>query len=163
MMRIETKLGPCHLSASESGLTGARLERPGEAPPPAGVLPCAARAHLLAAARALEEYFAGERRDFDDLRLAPAGTPFQLAVWRALQRIPFGRTSSYGELARELGRPGAARAVGMANHRNPIWIIIPCHRVIGADGSLTGYGGGLAAKEWLLDHEAGTQGRTAGA
>jgi methylated-DNA-[protein]-cysteine S-methyltransferase len=156
MMRIETKLGPCHLSASESGLTGAHLERAGEAPPPVAVPSCAARAHLRAAARALEEYFCGARRDFDDLRLAPAGTPFQLAVWRALRGIPFGRTTSYGELARRIGRPGAARAVGMANHRNPIWIIIPCHRVIGADGSLTGYGGGLPAKEWLLAHEAST-------
>ncbi|HTR51533.1 MAG TPA: methylated-DNA--[protein]-cysteine S-methyltransferase [Kofleriaceae bacterium] len=107
---------------------------------------------LARAATQLDEYFAGTRRTFD-LPLAPHGTGFQQRVWRALCAIPFGATSSYGELARAIGRPAASRAVGAANGRNPIAIIVPCHRVIGANGTLTGYGGGLATKAWLLDHE----------
>ncbi len=100
----------------------------------------------------LEAYFAGERVEFDiDLRFD--GTPFQELVWSALREIPYGETVSYGELAEQIGRPGAARAVGLANGRNPIAIIVPCHRVIGADGSLTGYGGGLDRKRILLDLE----------
>jgi methylated-DNA-[protein]-cysteine S-methyltransferase len=102
----------------------------------------------------LEEYFAGDRRDFD-LPLAPAGNPFELRVWAALVQVPYGQTASYGEIARRLGAPGAARAVGLANGRNPIAVIIPCHRVIGANGSLTGYGGGLDRKRLLLDLESG--------
>lgn len=104
----------------------------------------------------LEEYFRGERRTFD-LPLAPDGTPFQLRAWQALRAIPFGETRSYGEQARAMGKSSgtAARAVGAANGRNPISIIVPCHRVIGANGSLTGFGGGLRAKAWLLEHEAG--------
>lgn len=101
----------------------------------------------------LEEYFTGERTAFD-LPLAPHGTPFQLACWAALTEIGYGSTRSYGEIAAALGQPGAARAVGLANNRNPISIIIPCHRVIGADGSLTGYGGGIEAKRYLLDLES---------
>lgn len=97
----------------------------------------------------LAEYFDGRRREFD-LPLAPKGTPFQLEDWRGLQTIPYGETRSYGQLAAMIGRPKAVRAVGMANHCNPISIFIPCHRVIGADGSLTGYGGGLDAKKYLL-------------
>ena len=99
--------------------------------------------------RQLEEYFAGRRRDFD-LPLAPHGTPFQLKCWQALREIPYGTVLSYGELARRVGNARGSRAVGGANHHNPISIIIPCHRVIGADGSLTGYGGGLDMKEALL-------------
>lgn len=102
----------------------------------------------------LDEYFAGKRRDFD-LVLAPTGTDFQHAVLAALQEIPYGHTCSYREIAERIGRPKAVRAVGAANGRNPLPIVIPCHRVIGADGSLTGFGGGLAAKSWLLDHEGG--------
>jgi methylated-DNA-[protein]-cysteine S-methyltransferase len=102
----------------------------------------------------LEEYFAGERREFE-LDLAPSGTPFQLSVWRALCAIPYGETASYGEIAAAVGQPGAARAVGGANNRNPIAIVVPCHRVIGASGSLTGYGGGLPRKKQLLALEAG--------
>lgn len=102
--------------------------------------------------RQLDEYFAGTRTDFD-LPLAPAGTPFQLRVWKALCDIPFGETRSYGAMAQRLGSPGASRAVGLANGRNPIPVIIPCHRVIGSNGSLTGYGGGLDRKRWLLQHE----------
>jgi methylated-DNA-[protein]-cysteine S-methyltransferase len=107
---------------------------------------------LVRTAAQLAEYFAGERRDFD-LPLAPRGTVFQRDVWSALARIPYGVTCSYGDLAREVGRPSASRAVGAANGRNPIAIILPCHRVIGASGALTGYGGGLPLKRWLLDHE----------
>ena len=102
--------------------------------------------------RQLEEYFAGRRREFD-LTLAPRGTPFELAVWEELKKIPFGETRSYGEIAATLGRPGSARAVGRANGANPIPIVVPCHRVIGADGSLTGFGGGLEAKSRLLEIE----------
>lgn len=101
----------------------------------------------------LQAYFAGELRDFE-LPLAARGTPFQQGVWRALRAIPYGETISYGELARRIGQPAAARAVGLANGRNPIAIVVPCHRVIGANGSLTGYGGGLARKRWLLAHES---------
>jgi len=105
------------------------------------------------AAAQLTEYFAGKREEFD-LPLAPAGTDFQRAVWRALQTIPFGETRSYGDIAAQIGNPKACRAVGMANNRNPIAIIIPCHRVIGRDGSLTGYGGGLDIKQYLLNLES---------
>ena len=103
----------------------------------------------------LAEYFDGRRREFD-LPLAPWGTPFQLRVWHALRGIPYGRTASYGEIARQVGVPSAPRAVGVANGLNPIAVVVPCHRVIGADGSLTGYGGGLERKRLLLDLEAGT-------
>lgn len=102
----------------------------------------------------LREYFAGERTAFT-LPLRPRGTPFELRVWDALREIPYGETTSYGALAAGLGEPGAARAVGRANGRNPIPVIVPCHRVIGADGSLTGFGGGLACKRALLDLERG--------
>lgn len=103
--------------------------------------------------RQLREYFAGERRTFD-LELAPAGTPFQLRAWQALRRIPFGTTRSYAQQAAAIGSPKAVRAVGGANGKNPLPIVVPCHRVIGKDGSLTGFGGGLSCKQWLLDHEA---------
>ncbi len=101
----------------------------------------------------LAAYFAGELRHFD-LKLAPTGIAFHQQVWAELVKIPYGETISYGELARRVGDPKAARAVGLANGRNPISIIVPCHRVIGANGSLTGYGGGLENKRWLLDHES---------
>lgn len=107
---------------------------------------------LRKAKRQLLEYFGGARREFD-LPLAPAGTAFQRRVWDELRRIPFGETVSYGELARRIGRPTASRAVGAANGRNPLAIVVPCHRVIGADGTLVGYGGGLPVKETLLSHE----------
>jgi methylated-DNA-[protein]-cysteine S-methyltransferase len=101
----------------------------------------------------LDAYFAGELTEFD-VPLAPAGSGFQLAVWAALTRIPYGETASYGEVAAEVGRPDAVRAVGSTNGRNPIAVIIPCHRVIGADGTLVGYGGGLPRKRLLLELEA---------
>ena len=101
----------------------------------------------------LEAFFAGELQAFD-LPLRLSGTPFQNQVWQGLLTIPYGTTMSYAELAARIGRPGASRAVGAANGRNPIGIIVPCHRVIGANGSLTGYGGGLDRKDWLISHEA---------
>lgn len=116
----------------------------------------AARAHLDAATKALKEYFAGKRRDFKDLKLAPEGTAFQRGVWKALAKIPYGATRSYADIARAIGNPNAMRAVGLANGRNPIPIIVPCHRVIGANGALTGFGGGLPTKKWLLTHEGVT-------
>ena len=108
---------------------------------------------LAEACRQLSEYFAGERREFD-LPLKLAGTEFQVSVLEALQKIPYGETVSYGEVARRIGRPKAVRAVGAANGRNPIPIVVPCHRVIGVTGDLTGFGGGLDTKEALLRHEA---------
>jgi methylated-DNA-[protein]-cysteine S-methyltransferase len=112
----------------------------------------------LADARAqLTAYFAGELREFS-LTLAPGGSPFQKQVWAALVKIPFGETTSYGALAAALGHAGSARAVGSANRTNPIGIVVPCHRVIGADGTLTGYAGGIERKKYLLDHEAAVAG-----
>ena len=148
---LTTPIGELMLTADDDGaLTGVNL--PNRHPDPAG---WERDDGLLAdARRQLTEYFAGERTAFD-LPLRPAGAPFQLRVWEALLRIPYGETASYGEIARELGHPTASRAVGAANGRNPIAIVVPCHRVIGADGSLTGYGGGLECKRALLDLEAG--------
>lgn len=114
--------------------------------------PCRACDVLHAACAQLGEYFAGTRRVFD-LPLSPHGTAFQRAVWQALAQIPFGETASYAQLAARLGRPTATRAVGAANGRNPLPIVVPCHRVIGADGTLTGFAGGLDTKRFLLAHE----------
>ena len=100
----------------------------------------------------LEEYFSGERKSFS-IPVQMPGTPFQKKVWKELQRIPHGKTLSYGELAKKIGNPKACRAVGMANNRNQVSIIVPCHRVIGSDGKLVGYASGLSYKEWLLSHE----------
>jgi methylated-DNA-[protein]-cysteine S-methyltransferase len=148
---LTTPIGELLLTADDDGaLTGVNL--PDRHPDPAG---WERDDELLAdARRQLTEYFAGERTTFD-LPLRPAGAPFQLRVWEALLRIPYGETASYGELARALGHPTAARAVGAANGRNPIAIVVPCHRVIGANGSLTGYAGGLECKRALLDLEVG--------
>ncbi|MGC6429764.1 MAG: methylated-DNA--[protein]-cysteine S-methyltransferase [Jejuia sp.] len=101
----------------------------------------------------LQEYFKGERQQFD-LKLNPEGTDFQKQVWKQLEQIPFGKTISYLELSRILGNEKAIRAVANANSKNPLWILVPCHRVIGSDGSLTGYAGGLHRKQWLLEHES---------
>jgi methylated-DNA-[protein]-cysteine S-methyltransferase len=126
-------------------------------PPPPGLPPPDARrddAAFAAAREQLGAYFAGELTEFD-LLLAPVGTPFQHEVWAALRQIPYGTTTSYGALAVALGRPiGAARAIGACNGRNPIGIVVPCHRVIGSTGSIVGYAGGLDRKRWLLAHEA---------
>lgn len=117
-----------------------------------------ALAVLDAAEEQLGQYFAGERIEFD-LPIEPAGTDFQRSAWSELQRIPFGETISYGEQARRLGDPNKSRAVGAANGRNPIPIVVPCHRVVGADGKLTGFAGGLDTKAWLLDHELAVRAR----
>jgi methylated-DNA-[protein]-cysteine S-methyltransferase len=124
--------------------------------PPTGLVRARDDGHPLVrrASEQLREYFAGERRRFD-LPLELEGTPFQLRVWNALLEIPYGETRSYGQLARELGVPGAARAVGAANGANPVAIIVPCHRVIAAGGALHGYGGGLDRKKFLLELESG--------
>ena len=123
----------------------------GEITPRAGVRPDDAvlEGVLADTVEQLDEYFAGTRREFD-LELAPQGTSFQLAVWTALRAIPYGATASYGDIARAVDRPNAVRAVGQANGRNPIAIVVPCHRVIGSDHSLTGYGGGIERKRFLL-------------
>jgi methylated-DNA-[protein]-cysteine S-methyltransferase len=145
----ESPLGPLTLIGGPAGLRELRF--PGKG----GPLDEAARDPdaVAVAVTQLDEYFAGRRRRFD-LALDLVGTQFQLAVWHALLDIPYGMTVSYGEVARALGRPDRVRAVGAANGRNPIAIVVPCHRVIGADGSLTGYGGGLHRKRALLDLEA---------
>jgi methylated-DNA-[protein]-cysteine S-methyltransferase len=152
--RLASPLGELLLTAEDGCLTGLYLPAGGDARH-AAARPGPARgddAAFAAARRQLDEYFAGERTAFD-LPVAPAGTPFQLAVWSELQRIGHGATTTYAELARRIGRPTAIRAVGAANGANPISIVIPCHRVIGSNGSLTGYGGGLEAKRFLLDLE----------
>ena len=118
-----------------------------------GWVPVNRHAALKEAAQQLDAYWSGELFDFD-LPLAPKGTPFQQKVWRALRKIPYGTTATYGEIARKIGSPTASRAVGAANGRNPIAIVVPCHRVIGANGTLTGYAGGLDMKRQLLAHES---------
>jgi methylated-DNA-[protein]-cysteine S-methyltransferase len=148
---IESPIGPMRLRATEQALIGVYFEAHPGAPPAApqvGQHPV-----LQAAAAQLAEYFRGERQVFE-LPLAATGTAFQREVWRALAAIPFGARSGYAALAQGIGRPRAQRAVGAANRCNPLSIIVPCHRVVGADGSLTGYAGGLPAKRWLLAHEA---------
>ena len=152
---IETPLGTILLTSNGTALTGIHFERQryGLTPAPAWVRSPAA----VAQARVqLEEYFEGRRRSFD-LRLEPPGTAFQRRVWTALSRVPWGATTTYGALARELGMATAARAVGAAVGRNPLGIVVPCHRVIGSDGSLTGYAGGLDRKRWLLALESAQQ------
>lgn len=143
--RILTPLGPLTATASEQGLAALSFgENEGELSP----------SPVLDATRIqLEEYFAGERREFE-LPLAPGGTPFQRRVWNVLAEVPFGETVSYQDLASRLGVPRAARAVGRANALNPLVIVIPCHRVVGARGALTGYGGGIERKRALLELEA---------
>jgi methylated-DNA-[protein]-cysteine S-methyltransferase len=157
---VESPIGALSIVAAEDALVGLGL--PGQPRVPRAAARDG-RGHpvLERARRQLAEYFGGERRAFD-LPLAPRGTPFQQAVWRALLRIPLGQTRSYGQIAAELGRRSGGRAVGAANARNPIAIVVPCHRVIGADGSLTGYAGGVAAKRWLLAHEQAVAVRSTG-
>ena len=145
---INSPVGPLLLVAREEGLTFLLFADCNQQQP-MGDGTDAAACILVETERQLAEYFAGRRRVFD-LPLAPEGTDFQLAVWRSLGEIPYGETVSYGELARRIKRPSAARAVGAANGANPISIIVPCHRVIGANGRLVGYGGGLPAKRSLL-------------
>jgi len=147
---MESPIGPLTLASSERGLASVHF---GDAIPPEAIID--ESVHQLAIQQ-LQEYFEGKRTAFD-LPLDLHGTPFQKAVWSKLQSIPYGETCSYGEIARSLGKPGAARAVGMANHDNPVAVVVPCHRVVGSDGSLTGYAGGLDVKKRLLTLESQNQ------
>lgn len=148
---LETELGRLLLAGGDSGLSWVLYSNDRHVREPQSGW-TRTRDALDEPKRQLEEYFAGNRREFD-LRLAPQGTAFQKKVWKALLEIPYGATWSYGALARRIGKPQAARAVGAANGRNPISIIVPCHRVIGSSGTLTGYGGGLEVKRALLNLE----------
>ncbi|UNT00191.1 methylated-DNA--[protein]-cysteine S-methyltransferase [Streptomyces tubbatahanensis] len=150
---IDSPLGPLTLVATEGTLSGIYMDPHRHRPAPETFGDSDASA-FGAATEQLGEYFAQERTAFS-LPLAPEGTGFQRTVWAALEEIPYGETLSYGQLAERIGRPGAARAVGLANGRNPISIVVPCHRVIGSTGQLTGYGGGLERKRHLLDFERG--------
>lgn len=144
----QTAIGAVTLIEEDGAITELLF---GDCPAPTGAV--SEESPLLReAASQLTEYLGGERREFQ-LPLNPKGTDFQRLVWAALRTIPYGEARSYGEIARQIGRPKASRAVGMANHRNPIAIFIPCHRVIGSDGKLVGYGGGLDIKEQLLKLE----------
>jgi len=142
-LNIDTPVGKMYLEGDERYVTALRFGSTEEDNP---------SPILMLAKEQLEEYFAGEREYFE-LPLKPEGTAFQQRVWAALLDIPYGETASYGEIAEKIGNPKGSRAVGMANNRNPIAIIIPCHRVIGTDGRLVGYGGGLQNKEFLLKLE----------
>jgi methylated-DNA-[protein]-cysteine S-methyltransferase len=148
---LESPIGELRLTAEGGVITGVWMLDPEDSVDP-GAGWVRDDAPLAEARTQLQAYFAGDRTDFD-LPLAPRGTAFQLRVWEGLRTIPFGETISYAELARRIGDPRAVRAVGAANGRNPLPIILPCHRVIGADGSLTGYGGGLPRKRILLELE----------
>lgn len=151
---IASPVGRLKLVAGDSGLIAVlwENERPNRVPL-GGLQPGDHHPVIRDAERQLREYFAGEREAFS-LPLAPTGTPFQQVVWAALRTIPFGETRSYAEIARQIGRPAAVRAVGAANGRNPISIITPCHRVIGAGGALTGFAGGLKTKAFLINFES---------
>ena len=146
--QMPSPIGPLFLVADDEGLREVRFELDRRPHSPQ---------KLAEVRRQLEEYFAGERLTFD-LFLKPKGTDFQQSVWQALTTIPYAVTTSYGQISQQIQRPKASRAVGAANGRNPIPIIIPCHRVIGSTGTLTGFAGGLAAKQWLLEHEMKCQG-----
>ncbi|MFF4801183.1 methylated-DNA--[protein]-cysteine S-methyltransferase [Streptomyces sp. NPDC001351] len=150
---IDSPYGPLTLVADDGILCGLYMTEQRHRPPEESF---GARDDTLfdETEEQLKAFFAGELKEFA-LELSLSGTPFQRAVWQQLQQIPYGETRSYGELAQALGNPSASRAVGLANGRNPIGIIVPCHRVVGANGSLTGYGGGLDRKRRLLDFERG--------
>ncbi len=150
LARYRSPIGLLTVEASDAGVCGIRFGGGERARPP---ISARTRENLEAGLRALGEYFAGRRPDSPPLDLD--GTDFQRRVWEELLAIPWGEVRTYGEIAARLGCPGGARAVGGANHRNPVPILIPCHRVVASGGRLGGYGGGLAAKRWLLAHEAG--------
>lgn len=151
---VDSPLGPLLLTGDGESLTGLYTDQHGRLPTDLGHR---ADEEFAQARTQLAEYFAGRRQTFD-LPLNPRGTAFQQAVWQALREIRYGSTLSYREVAEEVGNPKAVRAVGSANSRNPISIIVPCHRVVGSDGKLVGYAGGFSAKKWLLDHELATAG-----
>lgn len=152
----DTPIGDLTIVADGDALAALYMVEHRHAPDPATYGPVAGAADEFCqrVETQLREYFAGDRRDFD-LALAPKGTEFQQRVWMALREIGYGETESYGELAARIGSPSASRAVGLANGKNPISIIVPCHRVIGANGSMTGYGGGIERKKTLLNLERG--------
>lgn len=154
--RVSSPVGDIVVTANDEGVTSLEFDEDTNIEPRSG----SAKATTIVerAAEQLQQYFAGERRDFD-LPLAPKGTDFQRAVWAALSRIPYGTTISYKEQATWVGNPKATRAVGSANGRNPIAIVVPCHRVIGSDGRPTGYASGIDRKLWLLEHERAVLGR----
>jgi methylated-DNA-[protein]-cysteine S-methyltransferase len=145
---IETAVGKLRIEADDRSITGIWLNAKGS------TTGGEATGVLAELERQLAAYFSGTLKTFE-LPLSPKGTPFQLEVWAALQKIPYGTTCSYSDIAKRIGRDDAVRAVGAANGQNPIPIVIPCHRVIGASGALTGFGGGLPMKKWLLAHESG--------
>ncbi len=153
---MNSPIGRIRIAASERGIVAMEIaprRRNGStAQKPANPAARQARTHVAQAMRQLKEYFTGRRHDFD-LPLDLQGTPLQRQVWHGLLEIPYGKTLTYGELARRVGTPKAARAVGAACGANPVWLVVPCHRVVGSTGSLTGYGGGLWRKEYLLKHE----------
>ncbi len=156
--RVDTPLGPMTLAATERGLAGAWFDAQSHHPGALDAPLQPAHRWLQQAATELGEYFAGQRQHFD-VPLDPQGTAFQQSVWQALQRIGRGQLDTYGDIARQLGRPEAARAVGAAVGRNPVSVIVPCHRVVGRDGSLTGYAGGLPRKQALLALEGAATAR----
>jgi methylated-DNA-[protein]-cysteine S-methyltransferase len=147
--RIDSPMGQIFIAASEKGLVSVKFDASEEA----SSAECKPGGIAARAARALERYFAGDVRALEGLACDLSGTEFQRRVWKALREIPVGRTLSYAELARRVGRPTAARAVGAANGANPVALVVPCHRVIGASGALTGYAFGVERKRWLLAHE----------
>ncbi|WP_339647808.1 methylated-DNA--[protein]-cysteine S-methyltransferase [uncultured Salegentibacter sp.] len=146
---LKTPLGTARISGDEEGIWAIQILD--EQIPTSTEIPD----FLQSAAQQLDDYFKGELQEFS-LKLNPKGTNFQQKVWKALSEIPFGKTCSYLELSRKLGDEKAVRAVASANGKNPLWVVIPCHRVIGSDRSLTGYAGGLHRKQWLLNHENNT-------
>lgn len=143
---VETPLGHAKVTGDTNGITSVSISDTTEQL--SEIIP----ENLLDFVTQLKAYFREERQNFD-LKLNPNGTDFQKRVWQKLQKIPYGKTCSYLELSKKLGNPKAIRAVANANGKNPLWIIIPCHRVIGSDGRLTGYAGGLYRKQWLINHE----------
>ncbi len=151
---MQSPIGPLTIVATNGALVAVLMDGHHRSPVPESAWGERVDDALPDATLQLEEYFAGKRQAFD-LPLAPSGTGFQRRVWAALAEIPYGETRSYGQIATAIGRPGASRAVGMANGRNPVSIVVPCHRVVGASGSLTGYAGGPERKQFLLDLERG--------
>ena len=151
---MQSPIGPLTIVATNGALVAVLMDGHHRSPVPESAWGERVDDALPDATRQLEEYFAGQRQAFN-LPLAPSGTEFQRRVWAALAEIPYGETRSYGQIATAIGRPGASRAVGMANGRNPVSIVVPCHRVVGASGSLTGYAGGPERKQFLLDLERG--------
>lgn len=150
---LETPLGFVLIEGDEQGISRINIEK--ERPEISSEVP----EILQEAVEQIELYFSGELKEFD-LKLNPEGTPFQKRIWKLLMEIPFGRRKSYMDLAREYGDTKAIRAVAAANGKNPLWIVVPCHRVVGSDGSLTGYAGGIWRKKWLLDHEVPVKQKT---